>query len=285
MPWPSLRNCRRTFRNPIIREYIRKPVSKAVEKRDDGACTIERDGRSWYRTKPSTGTLTCLFGRVEYQRSVYRNSTVGNSICPTDENLCLLAGRIATRLLAEMPTRTVMDVFDGFVGTSPAASTRWKLSRMVGRSWQNASGKTLSDICIGEDIPEGATGVILSLDGVHDILRPSEHPIGIAGSYDTGHKGNRQVVPPFPAGKVEPLHTIGSGWIPEHMKGTLRKWLSDGFKVIMARHPDLTSVGAADGAKGNRTFFVRRGSQWGDCRLLPSHDLSFDSFGSCAFEG
>ena len=34
----------------------------------------------------------------------------------------------------------------------------------------------------------------------------------------------------------------------------MRTWLSDGFKVIMEKRPDLTSVGAADGAKDSRMF-------------------------------
>ena len=247
----------------IVREFGRKLVSKAAEKRDDGVVSIERDGRSWYRAKPSRGTLTCLFGKVEYPRSVYRNSTVRNSICPTDEGLGLLAGRMTIpvgrmtiRLLAEMPVRTAKDIFDGFVGESPAASTWQKLSRMVDWSWRNVSVEALADIRDDEDIPEGAESVVLSLDGVYVLLRPGEHPIGITG--DDGHKGNWREAScgtvTFLDGDGEPLHTISSGWMPEHLKGTLKKWLSDEFNVIMEKRPDLTSVGAADGAKDNWTF-------------------------------
>ena len=249
----------------IVREYGRQLVSKAAGNRDDGTGSIERGGRSWYRAKSSRGTLTCLFGRVEYQRSVYRNSTVRNSICPTDEGLGLLAGRmtvpagrIATRLLAEMPVRTARDVFDGFVGESPAVSTWQKLSRMVDWSWRTVSEKALEDIRIGEDIPESASSVVLSLDGVYVLLRPGEHPIGIAGDDDDGRKGNWREAScgtvTFLDGDGDPLHTISSGWMPEHLKGTLKKWLSDEFEAIMRKRPDLTSVGAADGARDNWSF-------------------------------
>ena len=34
--------------------------------------------------------------------------------------------------------------------------------------------------------------------------------------------------------------------MPEHLEETLRTWLSDGFKVIMEKRPDLTRVGAKD---------------------------------------
>ena len=121
--------------------------------RDDGARTIECVDKSWYCLPPSRGTFHCLFGKVEYWRSQYRNSMTGTSICPVDEGLGMLAGRmtvpsgkLASRLVAEMPIRNAKDIFDGFVGGSPAVSTWQKLSRMVDWSWRNVSGKALADI-------------------------------------------------------------------------------------------------------------------------------------------
>ncbi len=247
-----------------LRDFGSTLMAKVAENRDDGARTIERDNKSWYCLPPSRGTFHCLFGKVEYDRSLYRNSTVKNSICPVDEGLGLLAGRmtvpsgkLATRLVAEMPIRNAKDIFDGFVGGSPAVSTWQKLSRMVDWSWRNVSGKALADIRCNEDIPEGAASVVLSLDGVYVLLRPGERPIGITGD-DDGCKGNWREAScgtvTFLDSKGEPLHTISSGWMPEHLKETLKKWLSDEFEAIMKKRPDLISVGAADGAKDNWTF-------------------------------
>ena len=50
----------------------------------------------------------------------------------------------------------------------------------------------------------------------------------------------------FPGGDGETLHATGPGWMPERLEETLRKWLSDGFKVIMEKRPDLTSADAKD---------------------------------------
>ena len=239
--------------------------AKAAENRDDGARTIKRDDKSWYCLPPSRGTFHCLFGQVEYDRSRYRNRTVRNSICPVDEGLGLLAGRmtvpsgkLATRLVAEMPIRNAKDIFDGFVGGSPAVSTWQKRSRMVAWSWRNVSGKALADIRCNEDIPGGAASVVLSLDGVYVLLRPGERPIDITGEDDDGCKGNWREAScgtvTFLDSEGEPLHTISSGWMPEHLKETLKTWLSDAFEAIMKKRPDLISVGAADGAKDNWTF-------------------------------
>ncbi len=180
-----------------LRDFGRTLMAKAAENRGDGARTIKRDDKSWYCLPPSRGTFHCLFGQVEYDRSLYRNRTVRNSICPVDEGLGLLAGRmtvpsgkLATRLVAEMPIRNAKDIFDGFVGGSPALSTWPKRSRMVAWSWRNVSGKALADIRCHEDIPEGAASVVLSLDGVYVLLRPGERPIGITGEEDDGCKGN-----------------------------------------------------------------------------------------------
>ncbi len=108
-----------------------------------------------------------------------------------------------------------------------------------------------------EDIPEAAARVVLSLDGFHVLLRPGERPIGITAD-DDGHKGHWREAScgtvTFLDSDGGPLHTISSGWMPEHLKGTVKKWLSDAFRVIMEKRPDLTSVGAADGAKDNWSF-------------------------------
>jgi len=67
-------------------EERHEAFAKTAGNRDDGARPIERDGRSRYRAKPSTGNFHYLFGKVEYQRSLYRNGTWGKSICPADES-------------------------------------------------------------------------------------------------------------------------------------------------------------------------------------------------------
>ena len=246
-----------------VHGFGRTLMAKVIESRDDGSRSIQRDGRSLYRLSPLRGILYCFFGKVEYWRSLYRNSTSGNSICPTDASLALLAGRMtcpagkmATRLVGEMPIRTAKDVFDGFGGESPAVSPWQKLSRMVDWSWRNVSVEALSDIRRNADIPEGASSVVLSLDGVYVLLRPGEHPIGM--TVDDGHKSNWREAScgtvTFLGDEVAPLHTISSGWMPEHLKGTLKIWLSDAFEAIMRKRPDLTSVGAADGARDNGSF-------------------------------
>ncbi|MCY4184286.1 MAG: hypothetical protein OXC82_13155 [Rhodobacteraceae bacterium] len=213
----------------VVSRFGRMFMAKVAGNRDDGVRSIGRGGRSWYRAKPSGGTFHCLFGKVDDECS-----------------------------LAEMPVRKAKEIFDGFIGSSPAVSTWQKLSRMVDWSWKNVSEKALADIRGNEDIPEDAASVVLSLDGVDVLLRPGENPIGITGDDDTEHKGNWREAScgtmTFLDGRGEPLHTTGSGWMPEHLKETLKKWLSDGFKVIMTKRPDLTSVGAADSAKDNRSF-------------------------------
>jgi len=162
-----------------VNGFGRALMSQAAGNRDDGARSIQRDGRSWHRLPPSRGSFHCCFGRVEYDRSRYRNSTVGKSVCPTDEGLGLLAGRMtcpvgrmAIRMLAEVPIRTAKDIFDGCFGASPAVSTWQKLSRMVDWSWRHVSEEALADIRAEEDIPEDAASVVLSLDGVFFLLRP-----------------------------------------------------------------------------------------------------------------
>jgi len=88
----------------VVSRFGRTFMAKVAGNRDDGARSISRDGRSWYRAKPSGGTFHCLFGKVDYKRSLDRNSTVGKSVCPADESLCLLAGgpTVFTHLFFEL---------------------------------------------------------------------------------------------------------------------------------------------------------------------------------------
>lgn len=127
---------------------------------------------------------------------------------------------------------------------------------MVDWSWQNVSEKALAGIRAEEDIPEGATS--LALDGVYVLLRPGEKPIGITDDKDCKRICNWREAScgtiTFLDNEGKPLHTISSGWMPEHKKLTLKRWMGAEFEEIMRKRPDLTSVGVADGAKDNWTF-------------------------------
>ena len=61
-----------------------------IEERDDGAGSIRHAGKTWHRVAPSRGTVTCLLGKLEYVRPLYRCRSERRSLCPVDDSLGLL---------------------------------------------------------------------------------------------------------------------------------------------------------------------------------------------------
>lgn len=232
-----------------------------IEKRDDGAPRVVRDGQSWYRTKPSRGVLTCLLGKVGYRRSLYRCRGERNSICPVDESLVLLPGamtrpaaRLATWMVAECPPRNCRDLFEQAGGMNPSVSTLQRLLSSLHWAWQGMEEEALDEIRAEEEIPEGATQVSVSLDGVKVHLRKGEYPIGIDPAKDKSVTNWRDAAcgtVSFHDREGNTLRTISSGRMPEKKKWTLKRWLKNEFEPIKEARPDLTLVGIADGADDN----------------------------------
>lgn len=232
-----------------------------IEKRDDGAPRIVRDGQSWYRVEPSRGILTCLLGKVVYRRSLYRCRRARNSICPVDDSLCLLpgsmtrpAGKLASYMVAECPPRNCRGFFEQAGGMNPSVSSLQRLLSSLHGTWQGIEEDALDDIRSGEVIPQEATQVSVSLDGVKVHLRKGEYPIGIDPERDKSDTSWRDAA----CGTVSlhdkegnVLRTISSGRMPEKKKWSLKRWLKNEFEPIMKARPDLTLVGIADGADDN----------------------------------
>lgn len=236
-------------------------LGSIIEKHDDGAPRIVRDGQSWYRAEPSRGVLTCLLGKVEYWRSRYRCRGERNSVCPVDESLVLLpgsmtrpAGKLATWMVAECPPRNCRDLFERAGGMNPSVSSLQRLLSSVHWAWQGMEEEALDGIRSGEDIPEEATRVAVSLDGVKVHLRKGEYPIGIDPEGDRSDTNWRDAAcgtVSFHDCEGNTLRTISSGRMPEKKKWTLKRWLGKEFEPIRKARPDLTLVGIADGADDN----------------------------------
>ena len=58
------------------------PTLVFVEKRDDGASRIERDGQSWFRVAVTAKTIMTSLGPLTYRRARYRSGASGASPVP-----------------------------------------------------------------------------------------------------------------------------------------------------------------------------------------------------------
>ena len=65
-------------------------LGAVIEKRDDGASRIERDGQSWFRVAATPRTIMTSLGPLTYRRARYRSGAIGSSPVPVDESLGLV---------------------------------------------------------------------------------------------------------------------------------------------------------------------------------------------------
>ena len=241
-----------------------------LEQLDDGAPAIRRDGRSWHRLPPSKGSLTCLLGKVDYQRSRYRCGRMRNSVCPVDESLGLLEGsltrpasKLAMYLMAECPPRNCHKLLQQAGGMTPSVTTLQRVLQETHWAWQNTTEEALVDIRAAEERPKEATSVAVSLDGAMVHLRPGEHPIGSEHGANTSGGNWREAACgtlSFHDKDGNTLRTISSGRMPEKNKLALKKWLTQELEVVLSKRSDLTFVTVADGAPDNWSFLSRLAS-------------------------
>ena len=116
-------------------------LGAVIEKRDDGASRIERDGQSWFRVAATPRPIMTSLGPLTYRRTRYRSGASGSSPVPVDESLGLVDDYL-TRPAAR--ARSADDgslhgagsggVFAKIGGMTPSVSTLQRLTRFHARA-------------------------------------------------------------------------------------------------------------------------------------------------------
>ncbi len=127
--------------------------------------------------------MTCLLGKLEYARPLYRCRSERRSLCPVDDSLGLLpgsmtrpAGKLAACMVSQCTPRQSGRIFDRSGGMAPSVSSMQRLMGDLHWAWQGIEEDALDDIRAGQEIPAGAVSVSVSLDGAMVLLRPGEGP-------------------------------------------------------------------------------------------------------------
>ena len=235
-----------------------------IEKQDTGDSSITRDGRSYYRLPLSRGAVMTLLGQVDYTRSRYRGRGKKNSLCPVDETLGLLEGRVtrpaaqlAMSLISELPLRQCQEFLHEAGGMMPSVSTLQRLLQETHWAWQKIEEDAMPVIRAMEDIPKEAKTMAVSLDGAMVRLRPDEQPIGAEGSALSTGSNWREAscgTISFHDQDGTTLKTISSGRMPEKNKLSLKHWLSQELAAVVRKQPELTVMTIADGAPDNWSY-------------------------------
>ena len=118
-------------------------LGAVIEKRDDGASRIERDGQSWFRVAATPRTIMTSLGPLTYRRARYRSGASGSSPVPVDESLGLVddyltrpAAQLGLLMMGHCTAREAAAFFAKIGGMTPSVSTLQRLTRTMHERWE-----------------------------------------------------------------------------------------------------------------------------------------------------
>ena len=237
-------------------KFARDVMGAVIEKRDDGASRIERDGQSWFRVAVTPKTIMTSLGPVTYRRARYRSGASGASPVPVDESLGLVddyltrpAAELGLLMMGHCTAREAAAFFAKTGAMTPSVSTLQRLTLSMHECWESLGPETLGSIREAEGIPQDATTASVSLDGVMVPLRPGEDGRAKA-SWREAACGTVS----FHDAEGKRLKTLYLGRMPESGKLTLKAQLASEVAHIRRARPEIGIVAIADGAADNWTF-------------------------------
>ena len=144
----------------------------------------------------------------------------------------------------------------------PSKSSLDRLPKRLGESWEAQREAFEADLRAQLEVPDEAVTVSVSLDGVMAPMKDGERQAVRAsqradGKRTKGPAGYREVgcaTLSFHDAEGERLSTVRMARMPESKKATLKSMLSAELDGVVTRHPELTLVKLADGAKDNWTY-------------------------------
>ena len=138
-------------------------LGAVIEKRDDGASRIERDGQSWFRVAATPRTIMTSLGPLTYRRARYRSGASGSSPVPVDESLGLVddyltrpAAQLGLLMMGHCTAREAAAFFAKIGGMTPSVSTLQRLTRTMHERWETLGPETLDSIRDAEGVPHEA---------------------------------------------------------------------------------------------------------------------------------
>ena len=231
-------------------------LGAVIEKRDDGASRIERDGQSWFRVAATPRTIMTSLGPLTYRRARYRSGAIGSSPVPVDESLGLVddyltrpAAELGLLMMGHCTAREAAAFFAKIGGMTPSVSTLQRLTRTMHERWETLGPETLDSIRDAEGVPHEAVSASVSLDGVMVPLRAGED-----GRAEASWREAACGTVSFHDARGERLKTLYLGRMPESGKVTLKAQLASEVAHIRQLRPDVRIVAIADAAADNWTF-------------------------------
>ncbi len=245
-------------------------LSKSLEQYDINTKVIVKNNELYLQVLRDDKTYITGAGKVTVERSLYRGSN-GTTICPLELQAGIVEGSwtpsaantayYITALLSPYQGEAMLKKLGRF---TPSKSSLDRLSRKIGKQWDDGHDKYFNALTEQITIPDEAETVSVSFDGIMLPMKTkkTEATAKAIKTTETTKEVKEEVKKPFYKEaacaavcfydkKGERLDTIRFARMPEAKKKTLKGELSATIKHILNKNDELKLVKLADGAKDN----------------------------------
>jgi hypothetical protein len=249
----------------------RELVKEELERADLDVPTIVIEGTVYRRVLRSEAEYQTAAGKVRVNRTLYKDRAdeQTRAVVPLELRLGLieghwtpLAAQEAIWVVAQMTPKLGKELFERMGNMSPSRSSLDRLPKQMIDRWETQREEFENAVRMTELVPDSATTVAVSLDGVMAPMKDGEAcekraEAAARGKQTKGPAGYREVgcgTVSFYSEDGEMLRAVRIGRMPEPGKDTLKSMLVAELGQALAERPDLRLVGVADGARDNWTF-------------------------------
>lgn len=270
----SFEQAEQTIRK-LVSDLEQALVQETLSQYDINTPLIKYNGECYHQVLRQEKTYTCVAGLMTVERSLYRATTGGKSICPLELQAGIIedfwtpsAARLGHYVTAQLSPYQGEKLFQEFGRLQPSKSALTRLSTRLGDTWDAEHTRLEQRLCDDITLPENAVTVSASLDGImlplnkkavngYSLAEPGNTSTEIEQQDDKEKKAK-----PFYReascaainlydSEGERLKTIRFGRMPEEGKKTLKNRLQQSIHAIVTQRPEINVVKIADGAKDN----------------------------------
>lgn len=254
-----------------LQDVERELLAEDLQRADVDAEAIVVQGNTLRRVIRSEQTYMTAAGPVSVLRTLYkdRSDPAERAVVPMELRAGIVAGfwtpsaaSQAAWVVAQMTPKTGEELFRRLGNMAPSKSTLDRLPKELAERVNDDRASFEAELRDAMVVPERATTVMVSLDGVLAPMNDGDAvekkaKTAARGQIAKGPAGYREVgcaTLSFYDGDGDCLAAVRMARMPEPHKASLKKSLLAELKCALDRRPDLTIVKAADGAVDNWTF-------------------------------
>jgi hypothetical protein len=254
-----------------VMEYEREMIAEEMARADIDVGAIVVEGVTYRRVLRCEERYFTGAGPVRVERTLFKDRTdeTGRAISPMELRLGVVEGRWtplaaqqAAWVVAQMTPQLAEELFARIGNMTPSKSTLDRLPKALDARWEEGRVHFEQALRDGDVIPQHATTVAVSLDGV---LAPMKDGGAVQKRQETAEQGRLTRGPAgyrevgcgtlsFCDAKGEMISAVRMARMPEPHKATLKRTLLADVLAALAERPELRLVKLADGANDNWTF-------------------------------